>query len=45
MHRHFNKHESYLVLFEHVSGRFWEEKLYEQECEGPQGQRIHVFGV
>jgi hypothetical protein len=39
------KQEGYLVLFDRVSGRPWEEKLYEQECEGPQGQRIHVFGM
>jgi len=37
--------EGYLVLFDRVSGKSWEEKLYEQECEGPQGQRIHIFGV
>lgn len=37
--------EGYLVLFDRVSGRSWEEKLYEQECAGPEGQRIHVFGV
>ena len=43
--RRLGEQEGYLVLFDRMSERDWEEKLYEQECEGPQGQRLHAFGV
>ncbi|MBM3224758.1 MAG: ATP-binding protein [Candidatus Tectomicrobia bacterium] len=37
--------EGYLVVFDRRAIRSWEEKLFEQEHAGPEGQRIHVFGV
>jgi len=39
------EHEGYLVVFDRRAIRSWEEKLFEQEHAGPEGQRIHVFGV
>jgi hypothetical protein len=37
--------EGYLVIFDRREGRTWEEKLYEKSVEGPNGHRIHVFGM